>query len=103
VAPGDAQVLFPRGSGVPRPVQDFAWQVIDTRCRYQAHERAQRAFWVHAVRTQSLEAATIYRIAVVADLPWRKSDPSAFIEMTLVDEGHVRLAALSSSFIPCAP
>ena len=88
---------------MPGPVQDFAWKVIDTRCSYQTHERAQRVFWTYAVRTQSIDAATVYRIGVVADLAWRKPEPSAFIEMTLVDEGGIRLAALTSSFIPCTP
>ena len=51
-APADAALLFARDSGVPPPVQEFAWRVI---------------------------------------------------EMTLVDEGSVRLAALKSSFITCTP
>ena len=103
LAVADAQVLFPAASGVPRPVQDFTWRVIETHCRFQPYERAQRSFWAYDVRVRSIEGGTVYRIAVVADLTWRKREPSAFIEMTLVDEGRLRLDALTLSFILCAP
>ena len=41
----DAQILFARDTPVPRPVQEFAWHVIETRCDYRLYGRGLRSFW----------------------------------------------------------
>ena len=38
-----------------------------------------------------------------AEVPWRKWEPPAFMAMTVLDDGAMRLTALKSSFITCAP
>jgi hypothetical protein len=101
--PADAAVLFSRHSGVPWPVQEFAWRVIETHCDYQGYERSLRSFWAYDTRAEPRDGRTVYSIKVIADVTWRKREPPAVIEMTLVDEGGVQLAALRSSFITCAP
>ena len=102
-APADAALLFSRDSGVPPPVQEFAWRVIETRCDYQGYERSLRSFWAYDTRAEPRDGRIVYSIKVIADVTWRKREPPAVIEMTLVDEGTVRLAALKSSFITCTP
>jgi hypothetical protein len=86
---------------VPRPVQEFAWRVIETRCDYSSYERAQRSFWAYDARVQGLGAGVAYSIAILSELPWRMAQPAAFIEMTIVDDGSLRLTALKSSFVVC--
>jgi hypothetical protein len=44
-APTGSRLLFAGGTAVPRPVQEFAWQVIETHCDYQPYERERRSFW----------------------------------------------------------
>ena len=94
-------ILFPLGTAVPRPVQEFAWQVIETRCNYQAWERAQRSFFAYAARTEKTGTGVVYSIHILSDLTWQRSEPTAFVAMTVVDEGRMRLTALRSSFVVC--
>ena len=101
VTPAHAEIMFSRGSGVPRPVQDFAWRVIETHCDYESYERAQRSFWAYETRADNSGGHMVYSIKVLSDVAWRKREPPATIEMTLVDDGGVRLTALRTSFITC--
>jgi hypothetical protein len=99
----DAKVLFAVDTAVPRSVQAFAWRVIETRCSYQSYERGQRSFWVYEARATRVDAGTVYSLKILSDIQWKKTEPPAVIEMTLVDDGRVRLTALTSTFIPCTP
>jgi hypothetical protein len=105
VAPASAgsRILFAGDTLVPRSVQEFAWHVIETRCQYQANERDLRSFWAHRTGATSAGAGITYSIAVLSDLAWKKTEPPATIEMTVVDDGgRLRLTALTSSFVVCA-
>jgi hypothetical protein len=86
---------------VPPAVQAFAWQVIETRCNYQRYEREQRSFWAYDVRIRRTGTDVIYSINILSDLAWEKTDPPAIIEMTVVDDGGVRLTTLRSSLVLC--
>ena len=99
--PLDAGILFARDTIVPRPVQDFAWQVIATRCNYQYYARELRSFTVYNVRPTTIDGGVAYAIGILADLPSRKREPPAVIEMTIVDDGRPRLTALKSTFVEC--
>ena len=101
--PADAGIVFAADSAVPRPVQAFAWRVIETRCNYQAYEREQRSFWAYDTQARRVGADVVYSINILSYLPWKKSDLPAIIEMTVVDDGRVRLTALKSSFVVCNP
>ncbi|HKZ08078.1 MAG TPA: hypothetical protein VJU81_21615 [Methylomirabilota bacterium] len=98
----DSPILFPRGSPVPRGVQAFAWRVVEERCAYQAVERRQRAFWATAAQATALDGGLAYSLRILSDVPWKKTEPTAVIEMTIVDDGGLRLTALRSSFVTCA-
>jgi hypothetical protein len=98
----DSRILFARGSPVPPRVQAFAWRVIEERCNYQGWERDRRSFWAYETRARAGDEGTVYAIRIVSDLGWRKTTPSAFITMTIVDDGRLRLRALDSSFIRCS-
>jgi hypothetical protein len=100
-APIDSRILFPRNATVPRSVQEFAWRVIETRCNYQAYEREQRSFWAYDAQARRVGAVVVYSISILSELPWRKTEPPAVIEMTVVDDGRMRLTALKSSFVVC--
>ena len=100
-APTDARILFARDTGVPRPVQEFAWRVIETRCAYHAHEHQQRSFWAYDARARNVDAGVVYSIGIVSELTWMKTEPSAFITMTIADTGRLQLRSLKSSFIAC--
>jgi hypothetical protein len=100
-APVDSRILFTISTAVPRSVQEFAWRVIETRCNYQAYEREQRSFWAYDARVMRLGAGVVYSINILSELTWKKSEPPAFIEMTVVDDGRMRLTALKSSFVVC--
>jgi hypothetical protein len=102
-APVEASLMFAGDSAVPPSVQEFAWRVIETRCNFQSHERTQRSFWAYDARARRTDAGVVYSINVVSDVTWRKTAPPAFIEMTVVDDGGVRLTGLKASFITCAP
>jgi hypothetical protein len=95
--------MFASQATVPRSVQEFAWHVIETRCNYQSHERRQRSFWAHDARRTTSEAGVVHSINVLSDVSWKKAEPPALIEMTLIDDGGIRLAALKSSFVVCTP
>jgi len=97
----DSKILFPRDTSVPRAVQQFAWWVIETRCNYQAYEREQRSFWAFAAAARRVDGDLVYSIDVLSELTWRKAEPPAVIEMTVVDDGGIRLAALRSTFVVC--
>jgi len=98
----DSRILFSRAA-VPRAVQEFAWRVIERRCNYESYELQERSFWAARKQVREADEQTIYSITILSDLPWRKRDPPALIEMTIVDDGRLRLAALTSSFITCSP
>jgi hypothetical protein len=100
---GDAQILFARDTPVPRPVQVFAWHVIETRCDYRLYGRGLRSFWAYRAQAIRGTAAIVYSIEILADLSWRKREPSAMIKMGVVDDGSLRLTSLDSSFITCTP
>ena len=97
----DSRILFARDTTVPRSVQEFAWRVIETRCNYQAYEREQRSFWAYDTQARRVGADVVYSINILSYLPWKKSEPPAIIEMTVVDDGRMRLTALKSSFVVC--
>ena len=101
--PTDARILFTIGSEVPRRVQEFAWRVIETRCNFHHYELWQRSFWAYDARARRVDAAVIYSIKILSEVPWRTWEPSASIDMTVMDDGAMRLTALKSSFITCAP
>ena len=101
-APYGSPILFPAGTDVPRPVQELAWQVIETRCSYQRFEREQRTFWAYDTRTTEADAGIAYSIKILSERQWHKSEPPARIEMTIVENGRLRLTALTSTFIGCA-
>jgi hypothetical protein len=101
-APADSRILFTINSAVPRSVQEFAWRVIETRCNYQVYEREQRWFWAYDTRTMRVGAGVVYSINILSEVTWKKSEPPAFIEMTVVDDGRMWLTALKSSFVVCA-
>jgi hypothetical protein len=100
-APADSRILFPARTDVPKPVQAFAWHVIATRCAYQSHERDQREFFAYAARATRAGAGVVYSIRIRSDLTWQRSEPPAFIDMTVVDDNGMRLTALKSSFVVC--
>jgi hypothetical protein len=98
----DSAILFSRGTPVPRSVQRFAGLVIAERCNYQAYERTQRSFWAYQTRARRVDGNVAYSISIVAERMWMKTEPAAYIEMTIVDDGQLRLTALRSSFISCS-
>jgi hypothetical protein len=100
-APVESRILFGGDTVVPRPVQDFAWRVIETRCNYQSHERWQRSFWAYDARARRVDGGIVYSIEILSDLAWKKTEPPAVIAMTLVDDGRLHLTSLKSSFITC--
>jgi hypothetical protein len=102
-APAEAEILFAADAGVPRPVQEFAWRVIETRCAYQRYELGQRSFWAYDARVRRIDASVVYSIKILSEPVWKKTEPPDLIEMTVVDDGRVRLTALKSSFSVCAP
>ena len=99
----DARILFAFGTDVPRKVQEFAWRVIETRCNFYGSELGQRSFWAYDARAKRVDAAVVYSITILSDVTWRKREPPVFIEMTVLDDGGMRLTALKSSFITCSP
>ena len=101
--PLDSRIQFSRGAPVPRPVQAFAWTVISQRCAYQSYELFQRSFWASDAQAPAAAGQTIYSIRVLSDGSWLNADPVDVIEMTIVDDGRLRLATLTSSFISCSP
>jgi hypothetical protein len=100
-APIDSRILFAGGTVVPRSVQEFAWRVIETRCNYQPYEREWRSFWAYDARAKRVGSNVVYSISILSDLTWKKTEPPAVIEMTVVDDGRMRLMALKSSFVVC--
>jgi len=100
--PTDAGILFARDTTVPPSVQEFAWRMIEKRCSYQSYERGQRSFWAYEARTRRVAADIVYSINILSEVTWKKTEPPAIINMIVVDDGRMRLAAIRSSFIPCA-
>src|SRR5215813_8833803 len=80
----------------------FAWRVIETHCNYQRYELEQRSFWAYDTHATELDGTVAYSIKIISELSWQKSEPPAFIEMTIVRAGGVRLTALKSTFVSCA-
>src|SRR4030095_12759575 len=78
---------FARDTTVPRPVQEFAWRVIETRCNYQRYEREQRSFWAYNAQATKVDGGVTYSIDILSDLPWKQTLPSALIAMTIVEDG----------------
>ena len=101
-APIESKILFARDTIVPRSVQQFAWRVIETRCNYHSYERQQRSFWAYDAQARRIDTGIAYSIRILSDLPWKKTDPPAIIEMTIVDDGRLQLTALNASFVVCA-
>ena len=101
-ASAGAQVVFSRESAVPPVVQDFAWHALASHCDFQAYERSQRSFWAYRARAERIGGVAVYSIQIVSDVSWSKADPPAFVDMTIADDGGLRLTGLSSSFIRCA-
>jgi len=101
-SPTGSRILFPGDSNVPASVQEFAWRVIQTQCRYQRLELEERSYWAYRVETRRVGAGVAYEIHVLSDVAWKKTEPSAFIDMTVVDDGSLRLAGLTSKFAVCA-
>ena len=42
-----------------------------------------------------------YSIHIVSDLRWKKTEPPSTIDMTVVDDGSMRLTSLKSTFVVC--
>src|SRR5262245_25177409 len=97
----DSPSLFARDSAVPPAVQEFAWRVIATRCNYQSYEREQRSFWAYRAQARSVGPDVVYTINILSHLTWKKSEPPATIDMTVVDDGYLRLTMLHYSFVVC--
>jgi hypothetical protein len=96
------KILFPRNTPVPLSVQAFAWQVIETRCNYLGYEREQRSFWAYETRATTVRAETVYWIRILSELPWKKTEPPATIDMAVaLEDGQARLAGLHSTFVVC--
>jgi hypothetical protein len=102
-APVDSRILFARDTNVPGPVQQFAWWVIETRCNYQRYELEQRRFWAYDTAATKVDAGVAYRIKILSERDWRKTEPPATIEMTIEAGKDTRLTALKSSFVVCTP
>jgi hypothetical protein len=101
LSPADAGIVFAGPGPVPRSVQEFAWHVIETHCQYQGYERRERSFWASDIRRSRTATGMGYAMTIVSDVSWKKTEPPAFIEMTVVDDDGPRLTALTSSFIRC--
>jgi hypothetical protein len=97
----DLPIMFARDSAVPRPVQEFAWRVIETRCNYQGYERGQRTFWAYHTQAQKLDTGLAYSIEILSERSWKKSEPPATIQMTILDDGRLHVIGLSSTFVGC--
>ena len=76
--------------------------MIETRCNYQTYERQQRSFWAYDARARRVDTGIAYSISIPSDLSWKKTDPPAIIEMTIVHDGRLQLSALNASFVVCA-
>jgi hypothetical protein len=98
----DSRILFAGDTTVSRSVQEFAWRVIETHCNYQRYELEQRSFWAYDAQARRVDGGVVYSIH-----PFRtdmeEDRAPAIIQMTLVDDGRIRLAALKSSFVPAKP
>jgi hypothetical protein len=101
--PFDAMILFAADTPVPRSVQEFASRVIETRCAYQHYEYRLRSFWAYHTRATKVDAGVVYSINILSEVTWKRTEPPAVIEMTVVDDGRLRLTGLKSSYIPCTP
>lgn len=82
-------------------MQEFAWRVIETRCSYQSYERERRSFWAYDAQARRVGGGVAYSIDIVSEIPWEKTEPPAHIQMTIVDDGSLRLTALKSTFVVC--
>jgi len=100
--PADSKIMFSGDARVPQPVREFAWHVIETRCNYQRYELDQRSFWAYDTHATTVDGTVAYSIKILSEIPWKKTEPPAFIEMTIVTDPNARLAALRSSFVQCA-
>ena len=97
----DSPIMFARDSAVPRSVQEFAWRVIETRCNYQGYERGQRTFWAYHTQAQKLDTGLAYSIEILSERSWKKSEPPATIQMTILDDGRLHVIGVSSTFVGC--
>ena len=77
--------------------------MIETRCNFYGSELDQRSFWAYDARARRVDAGVFYSIKILSDVTWRKREPPVFIEMTVLDDGEMRLTTLKSSFITCSP
>jgi hypothetical protein len=97
----DSRIMFARDSAVPRPVQEFVWRVIETRCDYQGYERGQRTFWAYHTQATKLDTGMAYSIDILSERSWEKSEPPATIQMRVLDDGRLHVIGLSSTFVSC--
>ena len=98
----DAKILFARGTTVPSRVQDFAWRVVETRCRYGLVEFSQRSFWAYDTDSRQSGESVIHSIKILSESTWKRTEPPTVIELTVVDDGRLRVASLTSSFSACS-
>src|SRR5258705_13794993 len=96
--PVDSGILFARGTNVPRPVQQFAWWVIETRCNYQRYELEQRQFWAYDAEATKIDAGVAYSIKILSERAWINFNPPATIEMTIEAGRDTRITRLRASF-----
>jgi hypothetical protein len=99
----DARILFAKGTDVPPRVQQFAWRVIEARCRSLSYGLDQRSFWAYDARGSRSDGALVHSIKILSEVTWKKTEPPAVIEMTVVDADGLRLTALNASLGACSP
>ena len=69
--------------------------------RVPGYEHAQRSFWATRADATTVQGRPAYALRILSERSWQKTEPTASIEMTIVDDGDMRLAALRSTFITC--
>ena len=97
----DSRIGFAGNSPVPRVVREFAWRVIETHCNYQRSELEYRSFSAYKTQARRVDAGIVYSISILSEVTWRKREPPATIQMTIMDDGRLHLTALKSSFVVC--
>jgi hypothetical protein len=58
--------------------------------------------WASDARARVVAGHPVYSLRILSEVTWKKTEPTAHIEMTIVDDGRLRLTALRSSFVTCA-
>ena len=58
--------------------------------------------WMHKGETvPHLVAGLAYSIEILSERSWKKSEPPATIQMTILDDGRLHVIGLSSTFVGC--